>query len=44
MPLETGRAAPPFALLDADGARVALDDFKGRWLVAFFYPKDDTPG
>lgn len=36
--------APDFALSDADGNSVSLNDFKGKWLVLYFYPKDDTPG
>ena len=36
--------APAFtAMSDAD-KKVRLSDFKGRWVVLFFYPKDDTPG
>lgn len=38
-------AAPDFALTDsATGATKKLSDFRGRWLVLYFYPKDDTPG
>lgn len=29
---------------DSDGVEIRLDRFKGRWLVIYFYPKDDTPG
>jgi peroxiredoxin Q/BCP len=36
--------APEFNLKDAGGNTISLDYFKGRWLVIFFYPKDDTPG
>lgn len=43
-PLRVGEPAPPFTLTDQDGAAVALDDLSGRWVVLFFYPKDDTPG
>jgi peroxiredoxin Q/BCP len=39
-----GRKAPEFSALDDRGQRVALADFKGRFVVLFFYPKDDTPG
>ncbi len=42
--MEEGRKAPAFSLPDQDGKRVSLDDFKGRELIVFFYPKDDTPG
>lgn len=41
--LEAGDAAPSFSLLDQAGKRVALADFKGRRLVVYFYPEDDTP-
>jgi len=36
--------APDFSLLDQDGKQTSLKDFKGKWLVLYFYPKDDTPG
>jgi len=42
--LETGKPFPSFALLNQDGKIVKLSDFAGRWLVVYFYPKDDTPG
>jgi peroxiredoxin Q/BCP len=42
--IKEGRKAPSFILPDATGKRVALDDFKGRDVVVYFYPRDDTPG
>jgi thioredoxin-dependent peroxiredoxin len=42
--LELGTKAPPFQLPDQDGKTVALKDLAGRWVVLYFYPKDDTPG
>lgn len=39
-----GQPAPPFTLTNHDDQSVSLKDFAGRWLVLFFYPKDDTPG
>ena len=39
-----GRQAPDFTLTDAAGERVSLKDFKGKDVVVYFYPKDDTPG
>ena len=42
--LEIGRKAPDFCLPDQDGSSACLQDFKGRWVVLYFYPKDDTPG
>jgi peroxiredoxin Q/BCP len=42
--LEPGAAAPPFRLPDHDGQPVALRDLRGRWVVLYFYPRDDTPG
>lgn len=36
--------APSFTLNDTDGNSVSLNDFAGKWLVLYFYPKDDTPG
>ena len=44
MAIEEGKAAPAFALRDADGNQVALEDFKGKQVIVYFYPKDDTPG
>lgn len=42
--LEQGDPAPPFALLDQHGDTVRLEDFEGRALLVYFYPKADTPG
>ena len=39
-----GDPAPPFQGVTTDGTRVSLKDFRGRKLVMFFYPMDDTPG
>ena len=39
-----GKKAPSFHLKNQDGQSVKLNDFKGRYLVLFFYPKDNTPG
>lgn len=39
-----GHAAPDFKLADQNGRRLSLQDFRGQWLVLYFYPKDDTPG
>lgn len=36
--------APGFSLPDQDGAMHALADYRGKWLVLYFYPKNDTPG
>ena len=44
MALAAGQAAPEFDLPADGGGRVRLADFKGRPLVLYFYPKDDTPG
>jgi peroxiredoxin Q/BCP len=44
MALEAGDKAPSFKLATDDGASVSLAGFKGRPLVLFFYPKDDTSG
>ncbi len=41
---EIGRKAPDFSLPDENGSVVSLDDFKGKKLVLYFYPKDSTPG
>jgi len=42
--LEVGDRAPGFALESDEGKRVALEDFRGKKVVLFFYPKDNTPG
>jgi peroxiredoxin Q/BCP len=42
--IEVGKKAPPFKLPDQDGKTVTLDEYAGRWVVLYFYPKDDTPG
>jgi len=42
--IEAGKKAPAFSLPDEGGARVSLEDFEGRWVVLYFYPRDDTPG
>jgi len=44
MTLEIGQAAPLFALQSDEGGEIALDDLKGKNVVLYFYPKDDTPG
>ncbi len=36
--------APYFSLVSSDGVRVSLKDFRGQWLVLYFYPQDNTPG
>ena len=42
--LKEGTKAPGFALADKDGNIVKLEDFAGKKLVLYFYPKDNTPG
>src|SRR5579864_3295461 len=39
-----GQAAPDFKLQDQDGTWHTLSQYKGQWVVLYFYPKDDTPG
>lgn len=41
--LQPGMSAPDFALPDAQGAERKLGDFRGEWLLLYFYPKADTP-
>jgi thioredoxin-dependent peroxiredoxin len=43
MPAE-GSMAPDFTLPSQEGKQVSLHDFKGKWVVLYFYPKDMTPG
>jgi thioredoxin-dependent peroxiredoxin len=42
--IEAGQPAPTFTLPDQDGRPVSLEDLRGRPVVLYFYPKDDTPG
>ena len=42
--MNVGEYAPNFTLQDKDGKTVSLSDFKGRKVVVYFYPKDNTPG
>ena len=44
MTLAAGDTAPPFALTDQHGETVRLEEFRGRKLLVYFYPKADTPG
>jgi peroxiredoxin Q/BCP len=44
MTIHEGKAAPAFTLPDANGNRVALKDFKGKHVILYFYPKDNTSG
>ncbi len=36
--------APQFRLLDQDGKEHTIEDYRGKWVLVYFYPKDDTPG
>jgi len=40
----TPYTAPDFSLLGLDGKNHSLKDFKGKWVILYFYPADDTPG
>jgi peroxiredoxin Q/BCP len=42
--VEEGKKAPSFSLPNADGETINLSDFKGKTVVLYFYPKDNTPG
>src|SRR5262245_39266258 len=42
--IEPGQQAPAFTLTADDGTKVRLSDLKGRPVVLYFYPRDDTPG
>ena len=44
MMLEAGMKAPDFTLRDGAGQEVSLSDYRGRKVVLYFYPKDNTPG
>lgn len=42
--LKEGEGAPDFCVMNDEGQEVSLADFKGKKVVLYFYPKDDTPG
>ncbi len=44
MAITEGKAAPGFTLTDAQGKSVSLEDFAGKDVILYFYPRDDTPG
>lgn len=44
MKLKAGDKAPDFSLLDEDKNNRSLFNYRGSWLLLYFYPKDDTPG
>src|SRR5690242_21532382 len=44
MAVEEGKRFVDFSLKNQDGKTVSLNDFTGKWLVVYVYPKDDTPG
>lgn len=44
MKLAVGQRAPEFTLRDQDGKEHSLSDYRGQWVVLYFYPSDDTPG
>ena len=39
-----GKSAPPFCLPDASNTSICLESFIGKWVVLYFYPRDNTPG
>jgi len=42
--IKVGMPAPDFELMDQQGKVQALESYRGKWVVLYFYPKDDTPG
>ena len=42
--IQIGQPAPEFALLDQHSTTHSLENYRGQWVVLYFYPKDDTPG
>src|SRR5579885_93253 len=44
VPPQTGSPAPEFLLPSQDGTQIGLHDLRGKWVVLYFYPKDNTPG
>lgn len=41
---QLGQNAPDFSVVDQNGTLQRLQDYRGKWLVLYFYPKDETPG
>ena len=41
---KVGQPAPDFSLPDQSQVKVSLKDFRGKWIVLYFYPRDNTPG
>lgn len=41
---QTGDPAPDFELMDQNGRVHSIEDYRGKWVALYFYPKDDTPG
>lgn len=44
MKLKEGKLAPDFTVADQNGKSHTLSDYRGQWVLIYFYPKDDTPG
>ncbi len=44
MAIKVGKKAPDFTLPDQDGNQHNLSDYRGQWVLLYFYPKDDTTG
>ena len=44
MPVEEGKKAPAFTLVDQNGEKHSLKDYAGKNVILYFYPRDDTPG
>ena len=42
--MEIGSEVPPFCLADRAGKQACLSDFRGKWVVLYFYPRDNTSG
>src|ERR1051326_3826396 len=43
-PMEINDKAPDFTSLDQDGNEIAMKNYRGKWVVLYFYPRADTPG
>lgn len=44
MQLDVGQQSPDFTADSSTGSNLTLSDFRGQWVILYFYPKDDTPG
>ena len=42
--LDSNTLAPDFSVINHEGTEISLSDYRGKWVLLYFYPKDNTPG